>query len=124
RSSSVCQIEPGAACPKNGSAPAPGACTPTICGNGKKEGNEGCDCGTSNTGPYPTGCNGPNGLFFGDGSGCSKTCTVEPVCRTGSTTRACDVKCGNGAVETGMNSAGMMVTEQCDDGNNDSGDGC
>ena len=66
-----------------------------------KEGNEGCDCGTSLTGPWPTGCNGPNGLFFGDASGCSKTCTKEPTCRTGATTQACAVSCGNGAIETG-----------------------
>ena len=33
--------------------------------------------------PWPTGCKGPNGLFFGDASGCSKTCTKEPTCRTG-----------------------------------------
>ena len=26
-------------------------------------------------------CPGPNGLFTGDGSGCSKTCTKEPQCR-------------------------------------------
>jgi len=121
--SSTCQVEPGAACPKSGTAPAPGACVPTICGNGKKEGNEGCDCGTNNAGPYPTGqgpggkdCKGPNGLFFGDATGCSKTCTAEPNCRDANgKNQACEAKCGNGNVETG---------EQCDDGNTDNGDGC
>jgi fibro-slime domain-containing protein len=111
----VCQVEPGASCPKNGTMPAPGKCMGTICGNGMKEGNEGCDCGTSLTGPWPTGCKGPNGLFFGDASGCSKTCTKEPTCRTGTTTQACSISCGNGSVETG---------EACDDGNLDPGDGC
>jgi fibro-slime domain-containing protein len=112
----VCQVEPGASCPKNGSMPAPGKCTGTECGNGTKEGNEGCDCGTSLTGPWPAGCKGPNGLFFGDASGCSKTCTKEPTCRDASgKTQACSTACGNGAVETG---------EDCDDGNTDSGDGC
>jgi len=114
--SGTCQVEPGAACPKTGAgAPAPGKCTPTICGNGMKEGNEGCDCGTSVTGPWPTGCKGPNGLFFGDATGCSKTCTVEPSCRTGTTTQACAITCGNGAIEG---------NEACDDGNLDNGDGC
>ena len=68
--SPTCQIEPGASC-----TGMPSVCKASICGNGMKEGNEGCDCGTSLTGPWPTGCNGPNGLFFGDASGCSKTCT-------------------------------------------------
>jgi fibro-slime domain-containing protein len=108
--SSTCQIEPGASCTGT-----PSVCKASICGNSMKEGNEGCDCGTSNTGPWPTGCKGPNGLFFGDASGCSKTCTKEPTCRTGTTTMACSISCGNGAVEMG---------EGCDDGNLDPGDGC
>jgi fibro-slime domain-containing protein len=111
--SSVCQIEPGAVCttPPGGKS----TCKAAICGNGMVEGNEGCDCGTDPT-KFPTGCKGPNGLFFGDASGCSKTCTKEPSCRDASgKNQACEVKCGNGAVETG---------EQCDDGNNTDHDGC
>jgi fibro-slime domain-containing protein len=111
--SSVCQIEPGAMC--TGTAGGKSTCAASTCGNGVKEGNEGCDCGTNNV-TYPSGCNGPNGLFFGDGTGCSKTCTKEPICRdsTGKA-QACATSCGNGAIEVG---------EACDDGNTNSGDGC
>jgi fibro-slime domain-containing protein len=110
--SSLCEVEPGATC--TGATGGKSTCTRAVCGNGVKEGNEACDCGTSNT-TYPTGCKGPNGLFLGDGTGCSTTCTKEPSCRTGSTTRACDASCGNGSIEAG---------EACDDGNNNAGDGC
>ena len=100
--SSTCLIEPGATCDKS----TPNKCKPAVCGNGMVEAGESCDAGDQ------------NGLFFGDGSGCSKTCTKEPKCRDGSgtvTTRACDITCGNGSVETG---------EDCDDGNTADGDGC
>jgi len=111
--SAVCQVEPGASC--TGAAGGKSTCTASLCGNGKKEGNEGCDCG-SDPANLPTGCKGPNGLFFGDASGCSKACTKEPTCRDSSgKNQACSVSCGNGAVEMG---------EACDDGNNDAGDGC
>jgi len=110
--SSTCQTEPGWSC--TGS---PSVCTKGECGNGIVEAGEGCDCGKDPTN-FPTGCTGPNGLFNGDGSGCSKTCTVEPICRgtdgTGPT-HACASTCGNGNVETG---------EDCDDGNQIDGDGC
>jgi fibro-slime domain-containing protein len=88
-----------------------------VCGNGVVEAGEACDCGTSPVG-FPSGCTGPNGLFNGDGTGCSKTCSKEPICRgtTGTgATHACAAVCGNGNVETG---------EQCDDGNTRAGDGC
>src|SRR5947209_7643464 len=62
--SSNCLEEPGATC-----AGAPSVCTTAVCGNGMAEKGESCDAG------------GANGLFFGDGTGCSKTCTREPTCR-------------------------------------------
>jgi fibro-slime domain-containing protein len=97
--SSTCLIEPGSACPTPGQA-----CIQSICGNGKQESGEACDLGPL------------NGLFNGDGTGCSKTCTKEPVCRNAAgKTQACATSCGNGNVEAG---------EDCDDGNLVDGDGC
>ena len=113
--SSTCQVEPASTCPGTASAPVAGPCTTAICGNGKQEAGEACDCGTDPT-KLPSGCTGPNGLFNGDGTGCSKTCTKEPICRSSSgKTQACATSCGNGNIEPG---------EQCDDGNAVSGDGC
>jgi fibro-slime domain-containing protein len=113
--SSTCQAEPGAACPQNNNKPAPGKCSIAVCGNGVKETGESCDCGTDPT-KLPSGCTGPNGLFNGDGTGCSKTCTQEPKCRDSSgKTGKCSTSCGNGNIEPG---------EDCDDGNQVSGDGC
>jgi fibro-slime domain-containing protein len=100
--SSICLIEPGASCTGQ-----PSLCTRAVCGNGVRETGETCDLGVS-----------LNGLFYGDGTGCSKTCTREPSCRSGTatvSTRACDTICGNGNIDPG---------EDCDDGNQNSGDGC
>lgn len=97
--SSSCLTEPGYDC-------STGVCIKSICGNGIPEKGETCDKGAE------------NGLFYGDGSGCSKTCTLEPTCRDGSgNTGACQTYCGDGNIDTASG-------EACDDGNAVSGDGC
>jgi fibro-slime domain-containing protein len=108
--SSTCQIEPGADCPTPGQA-----CKMAKCGNGIIEKTELCDCGTDPNN-LPNGCKAVNGLFYGDGKGCSKTCTKEPTCQDSSgKTQACTAACGDGNLDPG---------EDCDDGNVLSGDGC
>jgi cysteine-rich repeat protein len=90
---------------------------PNNCGNGILETGEACDCGTDPT-KLPTGCTGPNGLFYGDPNnpGCSKTCTKEPSCHDSSGhNQACSTACGDGNIDPG---------EDCDDGNMNDGDGC
>ena len=108
--SSTCQIEPGYTCPTLGQA-----CIKSVCGNGKLETGEICDCGTDAKN-LPSGCKAVNGLFYGDGKGCSKTCTKEPTCQDSSgKTQACTSTCGDGNLDPG---------EDCDDGNLADGDGC
>jgi cysteine-rich repeat protein len=97
----------------------PGVDTPpppvSTCGNGKLEPGERCDCGNDPKN-LPSGCKAVNGLFYGDGKGCSKTCTAEPTCLDSSgKTQACTTTCGDGNVDPG---------EACDDGNGLDGDGC
>jgi fibro-slime domain-containing protein len=98
--SSTCLTEPGWSC-----SGTPSACTASVCGNGMMESGEGCDLGAE------------NGLFYGDATGCSKTCTKEPNCRAGGMTQACSTACGDGNVD-------MADGEVCDDGNAIAGDGC
>jgi cysteine-rich repeat protein len=108
--SSTCQIEPGATCPTPGQA-----CAKAVCGNGKVEAGEICDCGTDPA-KLPTDCKAMNGLFYGDGKGCSKTCTREPTCQDADgKTQACTISCGDGNLDP---------SEACDDGNGLDGDGC
>jgi cysteine-rich repeat protein len=104
--SSQCLREPGWDCRQL-------PCVKSVCGNGRVEAGEACDDGDPALVP-----GGRNGLFFGDGSGCSKTCTKEPNCRDSTPqhrNRACDVVCGDGNRDVG---------EACDDGNTVGGDGC
>jgi cysteine-rich repeat protein len=108
--SSTCQLEPGADCPTPGQP-----CKMSKCGNGILEKTELCDCGTDPAN-LPSGCKSVNGLFYGDGKGCSKTCTKEPNCQDSSgKTQACTAACGDGNLDPG---------EACDDGNLINGDGC
>jgi cysteine-rich repeat protein len=85
------------------------------CGNGQIDPGEICDCG-SDAKNLPAGCPGPNGIFYGDGKGCTRTCVPAPTCfgNLGST-QACSESCGDGFVTGG---------EACDDGNLLDGDGC
>jgi len=107
---STCQVEPGYDCPTLGEP-----CIASVCGNGKQEVGEKCDCGTDPD-KLPDGCQAVNGLFYGDGKGCSKTCTAEPRCLdSNGKTQACSSSCGDGNIDP---------DEECDDGDPDSGDGC
>jgi len=108
--SSTCQVEPGYDCPTLGEP-----CIKSECGNGKQEVGEKCDCGTDPNN-LPNGCKAVNGLFYGDGTGCSKTCTAEPECLDAQgKTQACTSSCGDGNIDP---------DEDCDDGNANDGDGC
>jgi len=108
--SSTCRLETGFDCPTPGQP-----CIKAGCGNGKAENSEACDCG-NDPNNLPNGCKAVNGLFYGDGQGCSKTCTREPHCQdSNGKTRACDAVCGDGNLDP---------SEGCDDGNLSDGDGC
>src|SRR5262249_44898249 len=73
--SATCRWNPGFACTGNPVS----ECHATKCGDGKKEGSEGCDDG--NTVPF---------------DGCSATCVPEPACPSGGTAGASTGKGGGG----------------------------
>lgn len=88
---------------------------PNLCGDGKVDPGELCDCG-SDSKVLPAGCPSINGTFYGDGKGCTRTCTTEPSCLDANgKTQACTTTCGDGNVDD---------DEACDDGNRLGGDGC
>ena len=95
-----CQVELGWVCP------AGGVCRAERCGDGRIAGTEKCDDGNS-----------------GGGDGCSNVCQIEPIGPTEGNgwlcaqpgVRCTRTTCGNGIREG---------SEQCDDGDNDTGDGC
>jgi fibro-slime domain-containing protein len=99
--SGVCKVEPGYVCPTAGKP-----CLKIwVCGNGNVDPGESCDDGNAVS-----------------GDGCSSTCTVEPgftcpdVNGTGGPCVAVPPDTCGDAIVSG--------TEQCDDGNIVSGDGC
>ncbi|MFA6523465.1 MAG: DUF4215 domain-containing protein, partial [Candidatus Peribacteraceae bacterium] len=72
--------------------------SPTICGNGKVEGNEQCDDGN-----------------YSANDGCSSICIVESGWSCKGYPSVCATVCGD-AIKVG--------SEECDDGNQTNGDGC
>lgn len=99
--SADCKLEEGWTCEKAGVR-----CEATACGDGIVAGDEQCDDGNND-----------------DGDGCSATCLLELAAPGEKDGWMCPepgkpcvrTECGNGIVEG---------SEQCDDGNNDMGDGC
>jgi len=75
----------------------PSTCSPTVCGDGVIEGTETCDDGSGQNPPLPF-------------DGCNEHCQAEPSCGP----NGCTSSCGDGVV----------LEEECDDGNKESGDGC
>jgi fibro-slime domain-containing protein len=99
--SSSCRTDPGWSCPFLGIR-----CVAERCGDGILAGTETCDDGNATS-----------------GDGCSSICSVESPGPTDRNAWTCpDV--GQPCVRTACGDATPEGTEQCDDGNNDSGDGC
>ena len=91
-------------------------CTPTVCGNGVKEGSEQCD-------------NDVHSPAHGY-DGCSSQCQIEPSCHNNVDANGnalpdgpCVAVCGDGIVFD-FDSGNGKPKEQCDDGNTVAGDGC
>lgn len=113
-----CKIEPGFSCPTPNAA-----CVAAVCGDGVVDKGEGCDdggicVGGSNAGnvcTQPSDCPGGGAVCRTvAGDGCGATCQPEPTVTLGADP-VVNVFCGDGLV-TG--------DEECDDGNNEDGDGC
>jgi len=106
--SSTCQVECGWVCP------AGGRCHAAKCGDGVVAGNEQCDDGNNVAGDGcgPTCALESKPVTGAEGWTCSTA--VQPSGCIGPTTCSGTI-CGNGVREG---------SEQCDDGNHDTGDGC
>jgi fibro-slime domain-containing protein len=97
--SGTCQIEPGWSCAR-------GAACRAVCGDGIKTDTEQCDDHNTTA-----------------GDGCSATCTVESPAATEGNGWVCPAA-GQPCVRTSCGNGMPEGSEQCDDGNNDTGDGC
>ena len=98
--SNTCSVEPGWECPVG--AP----CRAAKCGDGLIAGKEQCDDGNSKS-----------------GDGCSATCTLEAPGPTEKDGWVCPTP-GKACVRTTCGNGKLEGSEQCDDGNNNMGDGC
>ncbi len=99
--SDVCQLEDGWTCPIVATR-----CIAAACGDSLVRGTETCDDGNAVS-----------------GDGCSDTCTIETPLPTERDAWMCPTP-GQLCVRTTCGNSVVEGTEQCDDGNNDSGDGC
>ncbi len=96
--SSSCQLEAGWTCPVPGIR-----CSAASCGDGIVAGFEECDLGATN----------------GTGVGCTVDCKIQQGWDCPPMTTCSQTVCGDGTVE-----GFPYGTEECDDGNDDLGDGC
>ena len=99
--SATCRLEKGWSCPLMGAR-----CVAAECGDGLVVGSEQCDDGNDKA-----------------GDGCSNLCILEVPGPTDRDGWMCP-KPGEPCVRTTCGNKIVEGSEQCDDGNNDSGDGC
>ena len=99
--SADCKLEEGWSCSKPGVR-----CTATACGDGIVAGDEQCDDGDDE-----------------DGDGCSASCLLELAAPDEKDGWMCPEP-GKPCVRTDCGNGIREGSEQCDDGNNDMGDGC
>ncbi len=141
-----CRIEDGAICSSN-SIGSKSKCSSGSCGDGKVGKNEQCDNGSKTKNGTDTACypncklinrnlgscgNGTLETSKGEecddgnkvgGDGCSPSCKIEAAfeCFDNGKKNVCTAVCGDGITMWMLNGD---AAEQCDDGNNISGDGC